>query len=184
MLKGSRSSPVRATISGHRIFWRESGTYQLLQFFLVLWVLWLLNLVGKNLNLHETETRERKWKEKRKEEGRKEGNYLGLSLLSTKSQTSCLYLFILWVTKRRKRGGGRGGRRWKEEGRVGRKLGDEYYLLFKQEETKVKRKCLAQGSRVIRRRTRTESQLCVTTKLGLPQDITIPGSESTLSPKW
>lgn len=76
-----------------------------------------------------------------------------------------------------------GGRRWKEEGRVGRKLGDEYYLLFKQEETKVKRKCLAQGSRVIRRRTRTESQLCVTTKLGLPQDITIPGSESTLSPK-
>ena len=78
------------------------------------------------------------------------------------------------MKKRRKRGGGRGGR-WKEEGRVGRKLGDGYYLLFKQEETKVKRKCLAQGSRVIRRRTRTESQLCVTAKLRLSQDIRFLG---------
>ena len=66
---------------------------------------------------------------------------------------------------------------------MGRKLGDGQALLFKQEETKVKRKCLAHGNTVIKRRTTIESQLCVTAKLGLPQDIPVPHQSPKLSPK-
>lgn len=109
-----------------------------------------MNLVGKNmLKLHETETRGRKWK-KCKEEGRKVGNDHWFSLISSMSQTRFLYIFILWVKKRKEERGQGSEKGWKEEGRVGRKLGDGYSLLFKQEETKVKRKCLAHSSTVIK----------------------------------
>lgn len=91
---------------------------------------------------------------------RKKGNYHRFSLISTKSQTRFLYIFILWVKKRKEERGQ--GQRGRVEGRRegGKKTWRWIGSSLNKRKLKSRGNAFAHSNTVIKRRTTIETAMC------------------------